>query len=247
MKRRFPTRTAFALFFGVAGTLLACVLGTIRAKADLRTPRITPIRDPSGFSMSADGHVWRWTEQLGIAYTIVYGMREDLGAPPAGPFPDPVAVAASLRASDPKGERWPSPASGIDGKSIPSTGDLTSLNAVAVGWPARAGRLIVVWHDNRAAVAGGVVAAGTDAEDIHATNPDGSYTAGVLYTIWPTHPIAFGLGVDLAFFTAVGVVIGNIPAFRRAARRRRGRCAGCGYDRRGLDLGKTCPECGRTP
>ena len=46
----------------------------------------------------------------------------------------------------------------------------------------------------------------------------------------------------LALLTISGVLLW--PTARGAWRRRRGRCGGCGYTRRGLDAGTACPECG---
>jgi hypothetical protein len=51
---------------------------------------------------------------------------------------------------------------------------------------------------------------------------------------------------------AVAILLGAaaaswIPAARRMIRRRAGRCAECGYDRRGLADDSKCPECGTVP
>ena len=45
---------------------------------------------------------------------------------------------------------------------------------------------------------------------------------------------------------AMWVVSGGVRRWRRARRVERGRCGGCGYDRKGLGEGVVCPECGRT-
>lgn len=58
----------------------------------------------------------------------------------------------------------------------------------------------------------------------------------------PVSPIWSGLLVDSAAYGAVGwLVVFGPGALRRLSRRRRGACAGCGYDLRGLT---PCPECG---
>jgi hypothetical protein len=41
-----------------------------------------------------------------------------------------------------------------------------------------------------------------------------------------------------------GAVVVGPGVVKRAVRRRRGLCVVCGYDRRGLDVGGVCPECG---
>jgi hypothetical protein len=60
----------------------------------------------------------------------------------------------------------------------------------------------------------------------------------------PLVPILTGLAGNTLLYSAIplGVLIA-IPVIRRAARRRRGSCVGCGYDLRGLGV-KKCPECG---
>jgi hypothetical protein len=61
-------------------------------------------------------------------------------------------------------------------------------------------------------------------------------------------PIVSGLALDTLFYAVPWWLIFVTPgAIRRWRRRRRGRCAGCGYDLAGLvvDNGvRTCPECG---
>jgi hypothetical protein len=66
-------------------------------------------------------------------------------------------------------------------------------------------------------------------------------------TIMPLRPVWGGLAADVALWSAGWLVLLRGFEIGRAARRRRaGRCASCGYDRRGLDAGAACPECGRT-
>ena len=63
--------------------------------------------------------------------------------------------------------------------------------------------------------------------------------------VLPLRPIWDGLALDTVFWAAVwwGIVMVPRVACRRW-RESRGRCASCGYDRRGLTPGARCPECG---
>jgi hypothetical protein len=61
----------------------------------------------------------------------------------------------------------------------------------------------------------------------------------------PRAVLPVGLVVDaLVFGLPVPVVASGLAALRRCRRRRRGLCAGCGYNRKGLAEGAVCPECG---
>ena len=63
-------------------------------------------------------------------------------------------------------------------------------------------------------------------------------------TALPFRPIWSSLVVDTAFYaTLCGTLMFVGSGFRKAARRRRGACVGCGYDLRGGP--RLCPECGR--
>jgi len=56
------------------------------------------------------------------------------------------------------------------------------------------------------------------------------------------------LGFTLNTLLAAGVILTlteGAGAWRRRARRRKGRCPWCGYDRAGVAVGAACPECGR--
>lgn len=60
----------------------------------------------------------------------------------------------------------------------------------------------------------------------------------------PIRPLPVGFAVNTALYSAlIGLPVLGLPALRRSARRRRGRCLGCGYDLSG-GTGQ-CPECGR--
>jgi hypothetical protein len=61
-----------------------------------------------------------------------------------------------------------------------------------------------------------------------------------LLPLWP------GFLLNTAFYALLLFALVRTPrVLRRAVRRRRGRCAACGYDRAGLDPLAACPECGR--
>lgn len=60
-----------------------------------------------------------------------------------------------------------------------------------------------------------------------------------LLPLWP------GFLINTLFYALLLCIAWRLPGvLRRAVRRRRGRCVGCGYDRDGLDPGAACPECG---
>lgn len=60
-----------------------------------------------------------------------------------------------------------------------------------------------------------------------------------LLPLWP------GFLLNTFFYALLLFGAWRLPGMlRRAVRRRRGRCAGCGYSRDGLDAGTACPECG---
>jgi hypothetical protein len=64
----------------------------------------------------------------------------------------------------------------------------------------------------------------------------------------PILPLWPGFAVDTAVFGGLWTVLLFAPgAARRAIRRRRGRCATCGYDLRSLSQMSACPECGGSP
>ena len=61
----------------------------------------------------------------------------------------------------------------------------------------------------------------------------------------PTMPLP-GLAADTILFALAWSAALYAPsAIRRVVRRRRGRCAACGYDLAGLTGGGVCPECGK--
>jgi hypothetical protein len=61
----------------------------------------------------------------------------------------------------------------------------------------------------------------------------------------PLIPVLPGMAVDAAVFAVPWMLfLVAAPAARRAVRRRRGRCAQCGYDLRATPADDPCPECG---
>ena len=63
-----------------------------------------------------------------------------------------------------------------------------------------------------------------------------------LLPLWP------GFAINTVFYALMLLLAWRtLGTIRRAARRRRGRCAACGYERGGLDANAACPECGAGP
>jgi hypothetical protein len=64
----------------------------------------------------------------------------------------------------------------------------------------------------------------------------------------PLCPLWTGLVVDTTVWTmVVWMVYAGVRRVRRALGEKRGVCAFCGYDRRGLAADVKCPECGTLP
>lgn len=65
-------------------------------------------------------------------------------------------------------------------------------------------------------------------------------------TIMPLRPMWLGLIGNIAVWGAAWfAAFTGLSVLRGMARKRRGACVGCGYDRRGLQPTERCPECGR--
>ena len=64
----------------------------------------------------------------------------------------------------------------------------------------------------------------------------------ILFMLFPVRAILTAAAVMVGLWVAVGAVA-EVPQRRREARRRTGRCVGCGYDLRATP--GRCPECGR--
>lgn len=62
----------------------------------------------------------------------------------------------------------------------------------------------------------------------------------------PLRPLPLGLAANtLLFASPLIIVLVVVPTARGTIRRRRGLCPACGYERRGLEPGQPCPECGQ--
>lgn len=70
-----------------------------------------------------------------------------------------------------------------------------------------------------------------------------SPTGGLRVLAW--RPVPLGLIADTLFWSAcLATPFASFRLIRSSLRRRRGACACCGYDLRGLTGGVVCPECG---
>lgn len=103
----------------------------------------------------------------------------------------------------------------------------------ARGWP-----MLSMWCELEEALPSGMQTRGGIAVSAMAEATPGSARVLPLWPIWR------GFAVDSGVFAvAWGVAIPMALFGRGVVRRRRGRCAACGYDRRG-EFAVPCPECG---
>ena len=121
-----------------------------------------------------------------------------------------------------------------------------TLLRTSAGWPWRAlrsddyaatgrrdGRMSILARTPRASLPGGLVV------------PSRSPIPGLADFALPLLPLWPGFLINTLFYALLLFGAWRLPGvLRRAVRRRRGRCVGCGYDRQGLDTDAPCPECG---
>ncbi|MBL8991543.1 MAG: hypothetical protein JNJ48_08195 [Phycisphaerae bacterium] len=158
--------------------------------------------------------------------------RTEPGAPP----PEPPWFVGRLLTPWERGAEWPL-------ESLPAW---QSVRIVTSGWP---------WPTMWCAV--------KDRARTRTGFRDGAYAlesgsgwvlppmAAVQATLIPLRPIWAGLLPAAALFAPAWFLVLGAPFWvlgrLRARRRRRGLCAACRYDRRGLDAQVPCPECGAVP
>lgn len=121
----------------------------------------------------------------------------------------------------------------------PSPAQLIGVYNWEIGWPRRAVHATV-----REFGAGATRATEHDAACLIGlpANPANTYLVRHRPLAWK--PVWPGFLADsICFGLIVASIDVGIPAARGVWRRRRGLCAGCGYDLRGSD-GGVCPECG---
>jgi hypothetical protein len=107
---------------------------------------------------------------------------------------------------------------------------LRQAHEVCVGWPLAC--FWIDWHPAKP-------------DDCHGGKQMAmTQQGGRRLLLW--RPVALGFALDTLIYAACIAGLGaGVRLFVRARRKRRGACAGCGYDLKGLADGAACPECGR--
>lgn len=253
--RRAVLRIAVAVSLGVA----TC-LGVAFALAAFTTPPTYP-RTNTGSFVLWDGP-WNAVEahRFGLVH-IWWGRLDDgervnsIGAalralqprPPAEEVVARVRAEAEIRENQRRGtEYWlrirnhPRPW-GTFARAEPPPKPFTMGSDAAFGWP-----LPCLWYQIYTTLNRFTLTTVTD--ELH-----GGYilrgtpeSRGDRYRVLPLRPYYPGLAANTAFYAAMWALLLFGPGrIRRIARRRRGLCVTCGYNRSGTPGAAPCPECGR--
>ncbi len=205
-----------------------------RRQADDRHAGATPLRNskPSGkgsFIDQTGRQVWTWDTWDLRWVSLVHASRREVAAAPDDP-----ALPLLKRTWEvnwyPDG--WPHPGTGLTPSLFADWPDGTAFYGFTAGFPFRSGRagLFVM----PGLPTGTTTAFGHPLKDAVASQ----HLGGVL----PTSLLWKGvLGNVLVYGGGLFVVWQAAAATRSRKARRRGACAACGYDLRGL---RVCPECG---
>ncbi len=227
------TLVAASLLFGVCLTLGCAVFGFARSFSNAKTAlypfsrRLSP--DALIYSVPGTTVVWRLERSLSYSVFEAAGRADYFGIPPQPSQP-----------SESRQLPTPPPWAGLE--AVPNLGIRSAMRTSAVGLPMRCFIAVAeILPGDRP-----IVRWGRDpSRDPWPWARDSSLIA-IDQVVAPTHVLWAPLLINLAAWSASGAVLLSTPrlamVIRSSYRRRRGQCAACGYDLRGLER---CPECGR--